>query len=399
MQSNTDKQLPLGIWLLGFVSLLMDISSELVHSLLPFFMASVLGASMMTIGLIEGIAEATAAILKVFSGSISDVIGKRKPLLVLGYGLAALSKPVFPLANTISWVFIARFLDRIGKGIRVAPRDAMIADIAPTQLRGAAYGLRQALDSIGALLGPLLAVVFLIWLANDIRAVMWVAVVPAALAVIVLVTLVRESNSIGSSQVKRAPLKVSDIKSLSLRYWLVVALGSVFTLARFSEAFLLLRAESLQLSLSFIPLVLVIMNISYATIAYPAGKISDQVSAKSLLLLGLCVLILADGLLALANSIWMVFVGAFLWGAHMGITQGLLNKLVADASPHSLRGTAFGIFNLASGVSLFFASAIAGLLWDHLGAPAAFLGGVAFAIFTAIGIAIYNATSSSNFPR
>jgi len=390
MNAKTGNKLPVGIWALGIVSLLMDVSSELVHSLLPLFMASVLGANMMTIGIIEGIAEATAAIVKVFSGAISDALGKRKPLLVIGYGLAALSKPIFPMASTITWVFGARFMDRLGKGIRVAPRDAMVADIVPPQLRGAAYGLRQALDSVGAFVGPLLAVVFMLWLASDIREVLWVAVIPAALAVFVLITLVRDPKPTGSSERTRVPLKTTDIKNLSTRFWLIVVLGSVFTLARFSEAFLLLRAESLHLALAYVPLIMVVMNIVYAAVAYPAGKLSDRYNAKVLLLWGLSILILADGLLAWANSIWMVFAGAIMWGAHMGLTQGLLNKLVADNAPDNLRGTAFGIFNLVCGVALLLASVIAGFLWDQLGAPATFLGGAAFAILATIGIVFYD---------
>jgi MFS family permease len=390
MHLKTGNKLPVGIWVLGIVSLLMDVSSELVHSLLPLFMASVLGASMMTIGIIEGIAEATAAIIKVFSGAISDALGKRKPLLVIGYGLAALSKPIFPMANTILWVFTARFIDRLGKGIRVAPRDAMIADIVPVQFRGAAYGLRQALDSVGAFIGPLLAVVLMLWLASDIREVLWIAVIPAVLAVFVLVTMVSDSKPTDSPACTSDTLKYTDIKNLSTRFWLIVVLGSVFTLARFSEAFLLLRAESLHLDLAYVPLIMVAMNIMYAIVAYPAGKLSDRHSMKGLLLWGLGILIVADGLLALASSIWLVFAGAILWGAHMGLTQGLFNKLVADTAPDNFRGTAFGIFNLVCGIALLLASIIAGFLWDQLGASATFLGGAAFATLTALGIVFYH---------
>ncbi|MDX1812281.1 MAG: MFS transporter [Gammaproteobacteria bacterium] len=390
MQTNLSKKLPIGIWGLGFVSLLMDVSSELVHSLLPLYMASVLGASMLTIGLIEGIAEATAAITKVFSGVISDAIGKRKPLLIFGYGLATLSKPIFPLAGSIGWVFTARFMDRLGKGVRVAPRDALVADITPEHMRGAAYGLRQALDSVGAFIGPLLAVIGLLWLADDIRSVLWIAVIPAVLAVTVLIVVVREPKADSTVHSVRAPFKFSDVKQLTRRYWWVAALGAVFTLARFSEAFLVLRAESLQLSLAYIPLVMVAMNIAYALIAYPAGKLSDRLSARSLLMFGLVILVLAYMVLAIANNIWLVFLGAILWGVHMGLTQGLLNKLVADAAPQSLRGTAFGVFNLVSGVALLFASMIAGLLWQQLGASATFIGGGVFAMITLMGMGVYS---------
>lgn len=376
----------MGIWAMGFGSLFMDISSEMIHSLLPIFLVTGLGASMVTVGLIEGIAEATAAILKVFSGALSDYLGKRKFLMILGYGLAAFTKPIFPLAGTIGWVFTARFVDRIGKGIRGAPRDALIADLAPAPLRGAAYGLRQALDSVGALLGPLLAVLFMIWLANDIRAVMWMAVVPAFIAVALLMIYVREPERAPAPAPARAPLAWADARRLPLRYWLVVLLGAVFTLARFSEAFLVLRAEDVGLALGYVPLVMVVMNVFYAAAAYPAGAAADRFSARSLLLVGLALLIAADGVLAAANGALAVFAGAALWGLHMAFTQGLLSKLVADTVPDGLRGTGFGLFNLVSGGALLLASVIAGALWSAIGPSATFLAGAGFAAVCAIGL-------------
>lgn len=381
--------LPKTIWALGFVSLFMDISSELVHSLLPIFMASVLGASMLTIGIIEGIAEAAAAILKVFSGALSDYFGKRKPLAILGYGLSALSKPIFPLATSLGWVFAARFIDRIGKGIRGAPRDALVADIVTPQLRGAAYGLRQALDSVGAFVGPLLAMLFMLLLANDITAVLWIAVVPAALAVLLLTLGVDETKRGGHSANQGNKLTLGSIKHLPLRYWFVVVLGAVFTLARFSEAFLLLRAEDLGLAISYVPAIMIVMNIVYALFAYPAGAAADRLSARTLLLLGLVVLIGADIVLALAASPAIAFAGAALWGLHMALTQGLLAKLVADTAPAALRGSAFGFFNLISGGALLLASVIAGALWHSHGAPATFMAGAVFATVAAAGVLLF----------
>lgn len=380
------RALPAGIWALGFGSLFMDISSEMIHSLLPIFMVTTLGASMVTVGIIEGIAEATAAILKVFSGALSDYLGKRKFLMILGYGLAALTKPVFPLSASIGWVFAARFVDRIGKGIRGAPRDALVADIAPAPLRGAAYGLRQALDSVGALLGPLLAVIFMIWLANDIRTVMWLAVVPAFIAVALLMIYVREPERTHASGHAKAPLRLADTKRLPLRYWLVVLLGAVFTLARFSEAFLVLRAEDVGLALGFVPVVMVVMNVFYAAAAYPAGAAADRFRQRTLLLIGLALLIAADGVLAVASGVLAVFAGAALWGLHMAFTQGLLSKLVADTVPTQLRGTGFGIFNLVSGGALLLASVLAGILWSAIGPAATFLAGAGFATLAAIGL-------------
>jgi MFS family permease len=377
---------------LGLGSLFMDASSELIHSLLPLFMATVLGASMVTIGIVEGVAEATAAITKVFSGALSDYLGKRKFLVVLGYALAALTKPIFPLATSIGWVFTARFVDRIGKGIRGAPRDALVADIAPPEVRGAAYGLRQALDSVGALVGPLLAVAFMAWFANDIRTVMWAAVVPAFIAVALLVAYVREPAHAHAGPTARAPLAVTDARRLSGRYWLVVLLGAIFTLARFSEAFLLLRAQDVGLALGYVPLVLMAMNVFYAGLAYPAGAMADGASPRTLLLAGLVLLIASDLVLAAAASPLLAFVGAALWGAHMAFTQGLLSKLVADIAPAELRGTAFGVFNLVGGGALLLASVIAGAIWSALGPSATFLAGAAFAAVAAVGLLGYRPT-------
>lgn len=386
---KTIRALPVGIWALGFGSMFMDISSELVHSLLPVFMVSTLGASMVTIGILEGVAEATAAITKVFSGALSDYLGKRKFLLVSGYALAAFTKPVFPLATSISWVFGARFVDRVGKGIRGAPRDALVADISPPQLRGAAFGLRQALDSIGALLGPLLAVVCMVWLADDIRTVLWIGVLPAFIAVALLIVFVREPEHASEGDIGKRGPALANFRRLPLRYWLVVLLGGLFTLARFSEAFLVLRARDVGLSLGLVPLVMVVMNLFYAAFAYPAGAAADRVRPRTLLLIGLALLIVADILLALATTPLVAFVGAALWGLHMAFTQGLFAKLVADHSPAGLRGTAFGVFNLISGVALLLASVIAGALWSARGAEATFAVGGLFAGLTALGLLCY----------
>jgi MFS family permease len=367
----------------------MDISSELIHSLLPVFLSITLGASMTAIGLIEGVAEATAAITKIFSGTISDYFGKRKLLAVLGYGLAAVTKPVFPLANTIGWVFCARFIDRIGKGIRGAPRDALVADIVPCDLRGAAYGLRQTLDSVGAFIGPLLAVTFMAWFANDIRTVLWVAVIPAFIAIAILVFAVREPEKTEINSGMRNLVTLIGIKRLPFHYWLIVLLSAVFTLARFSEAFLVLRAQSVGLALGYVPVMLIVMNVVYAATAYPLGVVADRMNPRTLLIIGIAVLVVANSVLAAAPSLLPAFIGAAFWGLHMGLTQGLFAKLVADTAPAALRGTAFGIFNLVGGVALLMASAIAGALWSVFGASATFLAGAAFATLALLGLILY----------
>jgi MFS family permease len=380
------RALPAAIWALGFASLLMDASSELIHSLLPAFMVTVLGASMVTVGVVEGVAEATAAVTKVFSGILSDHLRRRKFLLVLGYGLAAATKPVFPMAGSVEWVFAARFVDRVGKGIRGAPRDALVADVTPPSARGAAYGLRQALDSVGAVIGPLLAMLLMIRLAGDIRTVMWFAVLPALATVALLVLYVREPEHPAGHGRVRAPLAWAEAKRLPRRYWLVVLLGALFTLARFSEAFLVLRAQDVGVHVAYVPLVMIVMNLMYALGAYPAGAAADRVSARRLLMSGLVLLVAADLVLAAASGPGAVFAGSALWGLHMAFTQGLLSKLVADGAPSSLVGTAFGIFNLVSGGALLLASVIAGSLWSYAGPSAAFLMGAAFAALAAAGL-------------
>lgn len=380
---------------MGAASLFMDMSSELIHSLLPVFMVTTLGASMATVGVIEGIAEATASVMKAFSGALSDYLGRRKILMVFGYGLAALTKPAFPLASSIAWVFSARFIDRVGKGIRGAPRDALIADIAPPDMRGAAYGLRQSLDSVGALLGPSLAVAFMWLLADDIRAVMWIAVVPAFIAVLLLIRYVREPER-RSLDTAKPPLTFADAKRLPLRYWSIVLVGAVFTLARFSEAFLVLRAQDVGLAVGYVPFVMIVMNVFYSLGAYPAGAAADRISHGTMLLSGLVVLIAANAVLAAAASPMLAFAGAALWGVHMALTQGLFSKLVADNSPSELLGSAFGVFNLVSGGALLLASLTAGILWSSIGPSATFLAGAAFAGVAAAGlvIAVWNRPSA-----
>jgi MFS family permease len=378
-QTQALRRIPSGVWALGFVSMLMDISSEMIHSLLPVFMVTTLGTSVFMVGLIEGAAEATALIVKVFSGVLSDYWGKRKPLAVLGYGLGALSKPLFALATSSGFVLTARLMDRVGKGVRGAPRDALVADITPTELRGAAFGLRQSLDTVGAFVGPLLAMGLMLLWANDFRAVFWVAVIPAFLCVGLLILGVREpERSLGA--VRTNPISRVNLARLGSAYWRVVGIGAVFTLARFSEAFLVLRAQQGGLALAWTPLVLIGMNVIYAACAYPFGKLADRMSHSTLLAWGLVLLIAADACLAYSNQWGWVWAGISMWGLHMAMTQGLLATMVADAAPEDLRGTAYGFFNLMSGLAMLIASALAGLLWDQWGASFTFLAGIVFSL-------------------
>jgi len=363
----------------------MDLSSELVHALLPVYMTVVLGASMLALGVVEGIAEATASIVKVFSGALSDRMSRRKPLVVLGYALAMLSKPLFPLAASVPLVLAARFMDRLGKGIRGAPRDALIADVTPEGLRGAAYGLRQALDTVGAFAGPLAAIGLMLIFASDVRAVLWFAVIPAIIAVAVVCVAVREPETRARADTSR-PVSWASLREFDGRFWLVVAIGVVMTLARFSEAFLVVRAQDLGLALAMVPLVLVVMNVVYTAVAYPAGVAADRGYRKALLVWGLLALIGADLLLAQSASLGLFFAALVLWGLHMGLTQGLLSTLVADAAPEQLRGTAFGVFHCASGAALLAASVIAGWLWQTQGAQWTFYAAATFSAFALVGL-------------
>jgi len=364
---------------LGFVSMLMDISSEMVHSLLPMFLVGSLGVSVLVVGIIEGLAEACALIVKVFSGTLSDYLGRRKGLAVLGYALGALSKPLFALSSGAGLVITARLLDRVGKGIRGAPRDALVADIAPPEVRGAAFGLRQSLDTVGAFTGPLLAVGLMLLWANDFRAVFWVAVIPGVLSVLLLMVGVREPERQADAP-RSNPINRANMRRLSAAYWWVVGIGAVFTLARFSEAFLVLRALQLGVAMAWVPLVMVAMNVVYAASAYPFGWLSDRISHTRLLVAGLLVLVLADAVLATSTDWVSLLLGVALWGVHMGMTQGLLATMVADTAPADLRGTAFGLFNLVSGVAMLIASVLAGWLWDTHGAASTFVAGAVFAL-------------------
>ena len=381
----TLNRIPKGVWVLGGVSLLMDVSSEMIHSLLPLFMATTLGASVIIIGLIEGLAEATALIIKVFSGVLSDYLGKRKGLAMLGYGLGALSKPLFAMAGSSGMVFSARMIDRVGKGIRGAPRDALVADVTPSEIRGAAYGLRQSLDTVGAFLGPLLAVGLMLLWNNDFHTIFWVAVIPGVLSIALLWFGLSEPKTPVTDK-RTNPLRRENLKKLSAAYWWVVGLGALFTLARFSEEFLVLRAYKMDIPLFAIPLVMVAMNLVYSLSAYPFGKISDSMNHTRMLQAGLLVLIAADITLALSHHWSTLLIGVGLWGIHMGMTQGLLTAMIAHTAPAELRGTAFGMFNLISGIALLLASTGAGILWETLGAASTFYAGAVICAIVVAGM-------------
>jgi MFS family permease len=383
-------RIPRGVWALGFVSLFMDVSSEMIHALLPVFLVTVLGTSATVVGALEGMAEAVASITKVFGGALSDRLGKRKLLVVIGYGLAAFTKPLFAVATTATWVFGARFADRVGKGIRGAPRDALIADVTPAAIRGAAFGLRQTLDTIGAFAGPLLAIALMAATHDSFRTVFWLATIPALVSVLLLVLFVKEPETPPAPAARARPRFRALLGTLGSRYWWLVGIATLFTLARFSEAFLILKIADVGLGVAYVPIVLVVMNIAYAASAYPAGKLSDRVDRWAVLGVGAALLVVADVVLAFSASVIATLVGIAIWGLHMGFTQGLFAALVADASRPEQRGTAFGVFNLITGLALLVASLLAGILWDRSGPQATFLAGAALtAIAGAVALLLH----------
>lgn len=397
MENSTkvgDKQIPKGVWILGFVSLLMDVSSELIHSLLPMFMVGTLGTGAFAVGLIEGLAESTALIVKIFSGALSDYLGKRKVLAVFGYALAALTKPLFAIAPTAAVVLAARLLDRVGKGIRGAPRDALIADLVPSEIRGAAFGLRQSLDTVGAFVGPLLAAGFMLLWANDFRKVFWIAVIPAIACVALLAFGLREPAATQGEK-RTNPIRRENLRRLDAGYWWVVIIGAAFSLARFSEAFLVLRAQQSGVAIAMVPLMMVAMNAVYSLCAYPFGKLSDRISHRLLLVLGLIILIGADAVLALSDHWIGVLAGIVLWGVHLSITQGLLAAMVAHTAPADLRGTAYGMFNLVSGIAMLIASVLAGLLWDKAGPASTFYAGAVICVATLLILGLSKPTAKA----
>jgi MFS family permease len=395
MSTYNSKRLPPAIWALGFVSLFMDISSEMMHSVLPLFLVGVLGASASTLGLIEGLAESVACLTKLFSGVISDRWGRRKPLALVGYGMAALTKPLFPIADSAATVLFARFMDRIGKGIRGAPRDALVADLTLPEQRGAAYGLRQSLDTVGAFLGPALATALLLLWAGNLRSVMWVAVIPAFIAVGILAIAVREPEPASRAAARANPFAGFRARRFPPAFWFLIGIVALFTMARFSEAFLLLRAQDAGLPLAFVPAVLVLMNLVYAASAYPAGRWADRAPRLPILMTGCAVLIVADILLSMADTLPLIGIGVSLWGLHMGLTEGLFAALVAEHTPPELRATGFGVMNLVRGLLLLPASSLAGWLWTHQAPSAVFATGALFALLSLIALWLWRALGRS----
>lgn len=379
--------IPGTVWLLGLVSMLMDISSEMVQTLLPLYLVSGLGASAALVGLIEGLSVAVATVTKFFSGALSDITRNRKHLATFGYGLAALSKPLIPLADSVLMIAGAKFLDRVGKGIRGAPRDALIADVTPPEIRGAGFGLRKSLDTVGGFVGPMIAVGLMLATGGSFTTVFWIAVVPAFLAVFLLAAAVREPKAADNGKRKARP-SLKDVALLPSAVWTVVAVSAVLTLARFSEAFLLLRAGEVGFSVAWIPITMVVMHLAYGLAAYPVGILSDRFGRRGLLAVSLLFLVAADLMMATTEGTGFFLAAIVLWGLHMGFSQGTLATLVADAAPANLRGSAFGLFNLATGLTVLVGNLIAGVIWDVYGSAATFYVGAALSLLALAGFAV-----------
>lgn len=370
----TKPAIPGAVWLLGLVSLLTDISSEMIFAVLPVYLSTVMGMPMAVIGLIEGLAEATAAIVKIFAGLLADRWGRCRGLIVFGYALSAATKIVFPLAGVAAPIFAARIVDRVGKGLRTAPRDALIARVSPLAIRGKCFGVRQTLDSVGAVIGPLIAIVVMGWTGGDFTSVFWIAVLPGLLAVAVVVHL---KEAPAPLPLANAVLGRSGFAALGPMFWWITTLAVVMTLGRGAKAFLVLRTENVGTALWLVPLVFVIMNLVYALVAFPAGLLADRMNRHRLLTSGIALLVASDLILTLADRPWVVLAGVLLWGLHFGVTQGLLATLIADAVPDARHGTAFGIFNFASGFAMVAAGAGGGVVWDLWGPSALFAAGLA----------------------
>jgi len=373
-------RIPRTVWVLGFVSLLMDISSEMIHALLPLFMAGTLGASAIWIGLVEGIGEGTALIAKVFSGVVADRFGHKKRLVFAGYFLGVISKPVFALAGSMPVVLAARFFDRIGKGLRGAPRDAIVADVTDESIRGAAYGLRQSLDAAGAFVGPLLAALLLLLWTEELRSIFWIALIPGA-ACLALILFGVEDNVTPTVNTKHIAWK--DLKIvITPAFVQLVILGTLFSLARFSNAFIVLRAADIGIEHAWIPMTVVLMNIAFSLSSYPFGKLADKLNPMKLLALGMVLLALANLLFAYAANYRILAAGIVLFGMHLGATQGIFSTIISEIAPSEVRATAFGIFNFFSGLALLASGLVAGSLWEYMGAQYCFGGGVVFALIT-----------------
>lgn len=352
----------------------MKISSVIVFTLSPLFMTQVLGASIFAVGILEGILEVITLLARIFSGIISDYIHKRKSIIVVGYIFALISRPFLALATRMEDVFLGRAFDRIGNGLDATPRDALVGDLAPPQIKGACYGLRESLSRAGSFAGALL-VMALLWLTEgNFSLVFWIGSIPTVLALMVLVIFVKDSpNQQAQHKKPTHKFKLKDLKKLPLPFWLILLLSGLFMLSNFSGAFLILRAEQTGLDLHLTSLVMIIQNLATAGTAYPVGYLSDKMGRRSMMGVGIVLIVCSDLLLAWGGSLYTILGGVLLWGAEIGITQSILAVFLADTCPQDLRGTGFGLFHFINGCCLLLANVFAGWIWHDVNPSAMFL--------------------------
>jgi MFS family permease len=378
------KRLSPNVAALGFVSLLTAISSAMIYGLLPVFLVKVLGVNVASVGLIEGMAESANSLIKIVSGTASDRIGRRMPLVIFGYTLSAVVKTLFPLAGAASTVLAARVLDRLGKGIRDAPRDAFLTDMTAPGLRGTSFGLRLALAIAGFVFGPFFAVGLMRLSGDDFRLVFWIALIPAFLSIIVLILAVKEMPFNHQPGGRGLRFQRGDLNALPVAFWWAIVIASLLSLARFSPAFLVLKAHATGVDAAYVPMILGLMYFVYSVTAYPFGVLADRFDRRLQLGIGTLILVGADAVLAHAQTIWGAAFGAALWGLQMGVTQPVIGAIVADAAPERLRGAAFGIYDLTIGLAAFAASSGAGILWSISGPGTAF--GVSASIASGVAL-------------
>jgi MFS family permease len=380
VESGRGWPLSRNVWVAGWVSFFMDVSSEMVYPLVPLFLSSTLGVSKSVVGLIEGIAEATASLLKLFSGVIADRFGKNKLLMGFGYGISTASRPILALASGWGMVFLARFTDRAGKGIRTAPRDAIIAASTPPGQLGLAFGFHRALDTAGAVVGPAVALAILAVWAADFRLVFWLSVVPGVLAVALIVWFIEADGRVRPAQAALA----WSLRGFDDRFWEFLLVIGLFSLGNSSNAFLILKAEQVGTSPAWISGIYVGYNALYALMSVPGGLLADRVGMRRMIIVGLGLFAAVYAGIALASTPQQIAALFLCYGIYMGLTEGVQRAYLATLAPKERTATAFGLYHMVVGIAILPASLFAGVLWDTVGPAAPFLFGAGMAALAAV---------------